>query len=222
MTKSRILIVLIALFFVSCDETQDKRTPLPIWGNRDVEYKMVDGKEVADTIYHVVPSFAYLNQDSVWVSSNDLKDKILVADFFFTNCPSICPPMTTNMKRLNIMTEDLKDKLQFVSFSIDPKRDTPSRIQEYIKLHGIKATNWMFFTGIEAEKTHALAGEFFTFANRDEEVPGGFGHQSHFVLIDTKGHVRGVYDGLKNKEIDSMASDIRFLLEDEYNFTGSK
>jgi len=221
--KNNFFFLLVALTF-GCnqnDESANNRV-LPILGNRDVEYKLLDGVEVADTIYPTVPLFSYINQDSLRVRTSDFKGKVFVADFFFSNCPSICPPMTTNMKRLNIMTQDLAEKVQFLSFSIDPKRDTPSRLKDYIKLNGIEAKNWSFLTGVPAEETHEMAGSYFSFAKQDDEVPGGFGHTSYFVLVDTKGYVRGIYDGLKTEAIDSLAIDLRKLLEYEYNFRGSK
>lgn len=119
------------------------------------------------------------------------------------------------------MTEDLKDHIQFLSFSIDPYRDTPTRLREYIKEHGIKADNWHFFTGGE-EATHELAKEFFNGAEKDPSIPGGFGHTPYFSLVDTKGHIRGIYDGTNSDAIDSLAKDIRILLKTEYNVTGSK
>lgn len=218
--KDRLFFLLLVLVFFSCKpSTEDKR--LPIIGEVDVEQKIVNGKEVVDTIYHQVPSFKYINQDSVWVSSSDLKNKVWVADFFFTYCPSICPPMTTNMKRLSLITKDIKDHVQFLSFSIDPKRDTPSRLREYIKEHSIEANNWYFFTGDE-EATHNLAKEFFNGAEKDETIPGGFGHTPYFSLVDTKGHIRGIYDGTDLDAIDSLENDLRILLKTEYNVTGSK
>ncbi len=217
-----VLLFALAVTIIGCNQTEkteEKR--LPIVGDVDIDYKMVNGKEVADTIYHVVPDFKYINQDSVWISSTDLNGKILITDFFFTHCPTICPPMTTNMKRLNIMTDDLKDHIQFLSFSIDPYRDSPTRLREYIKEHGIKAKNWYFFTG-EEEPTHNLAKEFFNGAQKDESIPGGFGHTPYFSLVDTKGHIRGIYDGTNSDAIDSLAKDIRILLKTEYNVIGSK
>lgn len=219
--KNNIFFILAFLTLISCTGSREDQKKLPIVGEIDIEYKTVNGKEVADTIYHVVPEFKYINQDSLWISSEDLKNKIWISDFFFTHCPTICPPMTTNMKRLNIMTDDLKEHIQFLSFSIDPYRDTPARLREYIREHGIKAKNWYFFTG-EEEATHELAKEFFNGAEKDESIPGGFGHTPYFSLIDTKGHIRGIYDGTNSDAIDSLAKDIRILLKTEYNVTGSK
>lgn len=216
------LIGILSVLTFACGEDEDKNTlALPILGERDVEYKTVDGEEVADTIYHQVPEFEYINQDSIWIDSKDLKGKVWVADFFFTHCPSICPVMTTQMKRLNILTKDLEKQVQFLSFSIDPERDQPSRIREFIKMHGIEAKNWHFLTGDE-EETHLMAKFYFNGAERDPEAEGGFGHTDYFALIDRKGYVRGIYRGTDSKEVDRMEKDIRKLLKHEYGVVGSK
>lgn len=220
--KSFSFILFCALFLFSCDENkQVEKRILPILGERDVDYKMIDGVEVADTIYHLVPEFNYLNQDSVWVSSKDLKDKIWVVDFFFTSCPTICPPMTSNMKFLNESTSDLKEHVQFISFSIDPKRDTPSNLRKYIASRELSTDNWMFLTG-EEDATHLLAKSFFNGAERNDEADGGFGHTDYFALVDTDGHVRGIYKGTDREKVELMEADLRKLLKHEYNIDGSK
>lgn len=217
-----VLVGMLCFLIASCSEESDTNAlVLPILGERDVEYKTVDGEVVADTIYHKVPEFGYINQDSARIDSKDLEGKVWVADFFFTHCPSICPVMTTQMKRLNIMTKDLEKHVQFLSFSIDPERDQPTRIREFIKMHGIEAKNWLFLTGNE-EETHLMAKFYFNGAERDPEAEGGFGHTDYFALIDRKGYVRGIYRGTDSKEVDRMEKDIRKLLEHEYGVVGSK
>ena len=208
------VLLFIGLSLVACKDDSTRR--LPIAGNTEYLEVERNGKIVIDTIYHTIPPFSYLNQDSVYVTEDSFKGKILIADFMFTNCPSICPPMTTNMKRLNVMTKDLAKHVQFVSFSIDPYRDRPARLREYIKEHGIEASNWSFLTNNDENVTHDLAGYFFNFAEKNEEIAGGYGHTSYFSIIDTRGRVRGVYDGLDAKAIDSLENDLRYLLKSEY------
>lgn len=210
-----ISVLLSAVLLVSCEDTSPKRA-LPILGNKDVVYSTVDGKEVADTIYHTIREFEYYNQDSVLVTSKDLKGKVWISDFFFSTCPTICPPMTSQMKRLNSNLSDLSEHIQFLSFSIDPKKDQPSRLREYMKEHGIKATNWMFLTGDEAA-THELGvNYFFVAATDDADEPGGFAHGDIFTLVDHEGRVRGIYHGTETEAVDSLERDVRKLLQIEY------
>lgn len=215
--------VIVLLLFVSCTREEDKKERvLPVIGNFDIEYKLVDGVEVADTVYPTVPFFYFRDQDSNLVRSTDMKGKVWVADFFFTTCQTICPIMTTNMKRLNTSTKDLQDQVQFISFTINPDHDGPSMLRKYIKYHGISASNWKFLTGKE-EETHQLGIENFQiFAGRDDEAEGGFAHSGAFTLVDKEGYVRGVYLGTDTKQVDQLESDLRILLEYEYGITGKK
>lgn len=218
LNRALVLIIALVAIITSCAEEpqeEGKKRVLPIAGERDVVYKMVDGVEVADTIYHTVPSFEYLNHDSVMISSSSFKKKIWVVDFFFTHCPTICPPMTAQMKRLSDKTQDLNDHLQFFSFSIDPKKDQPTRLREYMASYKIEANNWQFLTGKEAS-THLLAKEFFNGAERNDAIDGGFGHTPYFALVDTDGYVRGVYNGTLVDEVNKLEKDIRKLLKYEY------
>ncbi|MDX2362539.1 MAG: SCO family protein [Crocinitomicaceae bacterium] len=208
--------VLCVSFIIGCtSEEEVQELVLPIWGERDVEYSMVDGVEVADTIYHQIPEFKYLNHDSIMVSSEEMKGKVWIVDFFFSHCPTICPPMTAQMKRLSDETQDLNEHLQFMSFSIDPDNDTPSHMRGYMEVYKIEVDNWQFFTGNE-EATHLLAKEFFSGAQRDEFADGGFGHTPNFAIVDHNGHVRGVYNGIDPAQVDSLQSDLRKLLNAEY------
>jgi len=205
----------------SCGEEEKVRV-LPLMGQFDVVYKTVDGVEVADTVYPTIPSFTYLNQDSTVVTSESMKGKVWVADFFFSTCPTICPTMTTQMKRLQAMTKDLEDDLQFISFSINPRYDQPSVLRRYIKHHGIEADNWEFLTGDEAA-THELGVKsFLVHAEADEEAEGGYAHSPAFTLVDKEGIVRGVYIGTDTEDVNRLEEDLRKLLKHEYGVDGSK
>ena len=214
----RLFLVLLVSWIViaSCTE-QKKVRVLPIVGNYDVEYDTINGKEVTDTIYPKIPNFTYLNQDSIQITSSAMKGKVWIADFFFTSCPSICPKMTSQMKRLAILTKDLDKHIQFISFSINPSYDGPSKLRAYRKHYGVTAKNWQFLTGDE-EATHALGVDYFqVFANKDIESAGGYAHSPAFVLVDKEGYVRGVYIGTDTKQVDLLQKDVRKLLAYEYN-----
>lgn len=211
----------IALFSSCGSEPEKKVRALPFVGNFDVVTYEQNGEIHVDSVYPKIPPFRYLNQDSVMVSSSEMKGKIWIANFFFTSCPSICPPMISQMKRMNIMTKDIADKLQFMSFSIDPKTDKPYVLKSYIKNNGIQATNWQFFTGDEV-KTHELGVKnFMVHAEQSDMAPGGFAHSEGLVLVDREGYVRGIYLGTRTDEVDRMEKDIRKLLKIEYG-TDSK
>lgn len=205
------------LVILSCSSNQnEKKRVLPYVGNFDIEYKVVDGKEVADTVYPKMIDFTYLNQDSIKISSKQMKGKIWIAEFFFTTCPTICKPMTKQMIRLNKNTNDIAEHLQFISFTINPKNDSPSVLKKYIKDNKIQTKNWQFFTGDE-EETHRLGIENFQlFAGQDPSIAGGYAHSGEFTLVDKEGYVRGVYLGTNPKEVDKLEQDLRKLLKYEY------
>ena len=217
---SLFFITILSLFLLlSCDQEESNggrdNTGLPYIGQHDVVYQSTDEYKAGDTIFHTVPSFKYLTQDSTFLSSEEIKDKVWIAKFFFTHCPTICPPMTSAMKEVNSELSEHSDKIVFLSFSIDPDRDTPKRLRTYIERHEITADNWYFLTGNE-EATHRLGVKGFQIlAQADKNAPGGFAHSPNFVLVDKQGHIRGVYDGLDASSRDQLVTDARKLLNDE-------
>lgn len=207
------LSLLLALF--SCKD-EPKPRALPYYGNYDVYTIEKDGKQIEDTVYPKIPFFSYLNQDSIKVTSKDLKGKVWIANFFFTSCPSICPPMMSQMRRLNKLTKDIEGEVQFISFSIDPNTDKPSVLRDYIKRNGISTKNWVLLTGNE-KKTHDLGvNHFMVHAKKDAMAAGGFAHSDGMVLVDKEGIVRGIYLGTQTPQVDQLNIDLRKLLRIEY------
>lgn len=199
------------LFLLGC-----KSEPLlPIYGDRDLVYK--DGK-VVDTIFHQIPDFEYTNQNGKTVSKKDVLGRVFVADFFFSTCPTICPKMTSQMKRLQVLTADIEE-LHFLSFTINPENDTPEVLLEYANQYGVDLKNWDFLTGDEAATHHLGVKGFLVHARADEDEPGGFAHSPSLVLIDRSGKIRGVYDGTNTEEVDLLNQDIRKLLRTEYGIS---
>ncbi|WP_343747126.1 SCO family protein [Fluviicola sp.] len=208
---------LILILLTGCNnDPQKKPKALPYFGNYDIVFSETNGVESIDTVYPTIPAFKYLNQDSVMISSKSMKGKVWIANFFFTSCPSICPPMISQMKRLNLLTQDIAPEVQFMSFSIDPKTDQPHVLRTYIKNNGIQTKNWYFFTGNEA-KTHALGVKhFMVHADKDPMAAGGFAHSDGMVLVDREGYVRGVYRGTQTEDVNRLNTDLRKLLDIEY------
>jgi len=204
---------------------------LPKIYNRISQEKIVDSSrsQSAEPLSYIVlngeakkvPDFTFLNQDSLIISNEDYSKKVYVAEFFFTSCPSICPIMNKNMKRVE---ERFGDRIDFgiASFTIDPERDTPSVLKSYAEDYGVFSQNWHFLTG-EKEALYSLANKGFNiFAEVNPKVAGGFEHQGYFALIDKNGFIRSrsdqfgnpivYYMGIDQEEVDVQEVDL--LMED--------
>jgi len=184
---------------------------LPIVGEKEIVSIEKDGKTVTDTIYHKIPAFRFVDQDSVWISNDDVADKIYLADFFFTRCPTICPLLAKNM--LTIAKEfENEERLVILSHTIDAKHDTPAVLKDYATKLGAPS-NWHFLNGPQ-EAVYHIAGKegYFSYAEENPDIPGGFDHSGAFTLVDTNGQVRGVYDGTREDESKKAIEDIRKLL----------
>lgn len=144
-----------------------------------------------------VPSFEFLNQDSLLISDKDYEGKVFVAEFFFTSCPSICPIMSKNL--VEIQNEfSSSENFGIASFSITPDYDTPMVLKEYAEKYGITDLDWHLMTG-DKTKIYDLANSGFNiFAAEMPDAPGGFEHSGLFALIDKKGYIRSRVDEFGN------------------------
>jgi protein SCO1/2 len=186
--------------FISCQK--DEPRELPIIGFHDV----VDG----DTVYHHIPAFRFVNQDSQWVTNQTFSDKIYVADFFFTSCPTICPKLTKSMLQLYEQYEE-ESRLRFLSHSIDTKRDTVGKLALYAGNLGVSSDRWHFVTGDRSE-IFDIADSYYSIAKESPDAPGGFDHSGRLILIDTKGRVRSFCDGTDPEDVKRFSEDIKILL----------
>jgi protein SCO1/2 len=172
--------------------------------------------ESGDSVYHSVPTFTLLNQDSLPVTEEWIQNKIVVVDFFFSTCPTICPIMTKQMRRLQIKLDDPAfDDVRILSVTVNPEFDTPKVLKEYGIKNQADFTKWTFATG-NREVIYDLAfNGFLVNALEDDEAPGGFLHSELFILVDKNGHVRGFYEGTESDDVDNLADDIKLLLKEE-------
>ena len=188
------------------------------------------GKNVEDTLWHKLPDFTLTNQLGHQVSLGDIKgisykndkadtnNKVIVANFFFTHCPTICPSLTQNMKRLQqsiTNAQRVGDKtpsfIQFLSFSVDPERDSVPRLKAWADRFQIDPANWWLLTG-EKKKIYDLCINDMKLGLVDGlGVDTGFIHTDRFVLIDRNRHIRGYYSGLDSASIEKLSADIIFL-----------
>ncbi|MDE0467193.1 MAG: SCO family protein [Candidatus Poribacteria bacterium] len=154
-----------------------------------------------------VPDFSLTDQRGEMLGLSDMKGKIWVADFIFTNCPTICPAMTQEMARLQ--SEFVADPVYFVSFSVDPERDTSAVLSRYAKAYGADERRWHFLTGDKGH-IYQLAEDGFSLAaghNGTELL-----HSTRFVLVAPDGNIYGYYDSRSKPALLRLRRDIKMLL----------
>ncbi len=161
-----------------------------------------------------VQSFTYTNQDGESVSLEDLKGKVWIADFIFTNCETVCPPMTNHMASLqeNMKKEGLEN-VEIVSFSVDPGVDSPEVLKEFGQKFDADFSNWHFLTGYEQSEIEAFAKDSFKTIVQKPKDDDQVTHGTAFYLVDQEGIVRTRYDGVNrsNEDDEEVINDIKAL-----------
>lgn len=217
--SSLVLLFVLLFSFESCRDAKQKdagqqQQKLPYIGMHDVELvKEADGDFRTDSIYYTIPKFSFINQDSAVISHHDYLGQIAVVDFFFSNCPSICPMLSAQMVRVqeSVKKEGLASNVKFLSHTVDPERDTPARLREYADLIGADLSNWNFVTGKAEDIYYQAETGYMLSAFPSDSAEGGFFHTDKIVLLDKQMHIRGLYDGTSTKSVDKLIADILVL-----------
>jgi protein SCO1 len=169
-------------------------------------------KGIENPLDYPVKDFNAVTQDNQPFEKKNLDGKIWVADFIFTNCADVCPPMTANMTKLQKMVEDEElANVEFVSFSVDPTVDTPEKLTEYAKNFGLKDNNWTFLTGYSQEFIETYAKETFKTLVKKPQEGDQVIHQTYFFLVGPDQKVKKIYNGYQEVPYDEMISDIKLL-----------
>ena len=163
---------------------------------------------LTETLAISVPDFRLTNQQGEPLGLSDMAGKIWIADFIFTNCPTICPAMTQEMARLQ--SEFVADPIYFVSFSVDPERDTPKVLSRYASAYGADDRRWHFLTGDKA-KIYQLAEQGFSLAagHKGSEIL----HSPRFVLVKADGNIHDFYNSQSKPAMLRLRRDVKALLE---------
>lgn len=203
--KNKILFaaISICLVVVACTQPVEQ---LPILGQRTVAG--------TDTIYHTIAPFQFVDQDSALVTNATFKDKIYVADFFFTSCRTICPIMKTQMLRVYEATREMPDVL-LLSHSIDPEFDTVALLHDFAARLDVTSNRWHFVTGVKDSIYKIAQTSYYATALEDKTEPDGFIHSGAFLLIDKKSRIRGKYDGTKEEDVNRLIADIKRLRQEQ-------
>lgn len=170
------------------------------------------GKTIRDTLFHKVRDLTLTNQLGQTVSLNkDLKGKILVIDFIFTTCPTVCPRLSANMKELQkSYIKKNPDLVQFISISVDPDRDSVKALRAYADRYDADHDRWWFLTG-NKDSIFNYAKNELGLLLENADVPGDFVHSQKMILLDTVRNIRGYFDGLDKAETKKIADDIAIL-----------
>ncbi|MAU62760.1 MAG: SCO family protein [Flavobacteriaceae bacterium] len=198
------VVVLTSFYYI----LQPKPT-LPIYSPNMVSTELVDESIQFIKKYHKISNFSLTNQNGETVTHENYNNKIYVADFFFTTCPSICPIMTENMFYIQEKTID-KD-IMLVSYSVTPEIDSVLQLKKYAIEKGVNDNKWNLLTGNKKE-IYELARKSYLVAKNDGD--GGkydMIHTENFVLVDKEKRIRGFYDGTNKEEMDKLLNDIQIL-----------
>jgi len=183
---------------------------LPIYQPAQVNYELVDSTIQHQKKYHRIADFSLINQNGDTITQDFYKDKIYVADFFFTTCQTICPIMTGHMHDLQKQTITDPNVL-LLSHSVIPEIDTVAQLKRYAKKKLVNASKWNLVTG-DKKQIYELARKSYL-AVKDDGDGGPYDmiHTENFMLIDKKRQIRGFYDGTDAKEIERLLEDIKIL-----------
>ena len=171
------------------------------------------GKKKIPPVSYVKP-FAFTNQDGLRVTEKDIAGKVVVAEYFFTHCEGICPIMNNNMK---LVYEEFKNDSNFLilSHTSDPDRDSVGQMKKYADSMQVDTRRWIFLTG-RKDSLYNAARVSYTIddpANNLTSIEDQFIHSQFWALVDQKGDVKKIYDGLKESEVKKLIRDATRLLK---------
>ena len=206
-----ILMPLTGYFLVKYYSKQAVHMPGKYYLPDSVVVRERNGKKVTDTIWHKVKNIQFTNQLGKKVSLNDLHGKIIVLDFFFTRCPSICPGLAKSMKRLQDSFVKNDSIVQFISISIDPEHDSVPQLRKFADRYNINHDTWWMVTGDKKEIYDFAINEIK--ANvADPGVDTAFIHTENFFVLDSNRIVRGFYNGFDSVKQAKLVRDIPLLM----------
>ncbi len=171
-----------------------------------------------DTIYYTIPKFyGWKDQDGQPLDFKKVEGKIFVAEFFFSQCKSICPIMTSQMSRIQdeIKKNHWESKVGLLSHTVDPIHDQPAVLKSYAKTHGADFSIWTFANADSAVYEVAQKGYLLS-AFPSDSADGGFFHTDQLTLVDSFFRIRGYYDGTSTKDVDQLIKDLNCLMQERY------
>ncbi|MBK9420585.1 MAG: SCO family protein [Flavobacteriales bacterium] len=171
-----------------------------------------------DTAYFTVPPFHFTDEDGKPFTDKDVENKVLVVDFFFTRCTSICPKMSVQMQQLQLQLDGHEyDDVLFLSHTVDPEHDTPEVLKAYAKRLEADPKRWKFLTGNAPDIYRQGNLGYLLSASAGSSAAENFVHSPQFVLVDKRHHIRGMYDGTSTDAMRDLMTDLNMLLREEHD-----
>ncbi|MEO6630390.1 MAG: SCO family protein [Mucilaginibacter sp.] len=206
---SRLLLICL-LFITGCDDVATK-TELPFYNTPDFTPVWLSPADAGYKNIHTIAPFNLINQQGQSITNKNTTGKIYVANFFFTSCQNICPPMMENLAKV-AKTFNNDKRVLILSHSVTPRRDSVPVLQAYVQKHHINHNNWWLLTGNQpAIYKLARQAYFADDANGFTKGSDEFLHTENLVLVDTKGRIRGVYNGSLQLEVENLIAHIKLL-----------
>ncbi len=211
-----VICILMTNPFSSCKKTataekESRITTLPFYNDPSFTPKWITPGNDSISGMHAIPKFKLVNQLGDTITEKTFANKIYVTDFFFTSCPGICPKMTNNMALIQEEFEQ-DEHVLLLSHSVTPEYDSVPILKNYADAKGVLPNKWHLVTGVRKEIYNL--GRFAYFVEEDLGIPKGdddFLHTENFILVDSKRHIRGIYNGLNKTAISQLIADIRTL-----------
>ena len=218
--KYRIFILSIAvvsiaaiLMFYNVLKPEEK---LPIYQPNMVSFQLVDSTVQHVKRFHKIKDFSLVNQNGEKITNENYRDKIYIADFFFTTCQGICPIMKENMIILQDEYKD-DDQVYLLSHTVTPEIDTKEVLKKYSLEKGVIDSKWNLVTG-DKKQIYNLARKSYLVAEDIEESKlFEMIHTENFVLVDPERRIRGFYDGTDQESMNALIYDIKVLKKEISN-----
>ena len=187
---------------------------LPVYQPAMIDPKLVDESIQFVKKYHTIAPFTMTNQNGQTITEKDYENKVYVADFFFTTCPSICPIMTKNMFSLQEKLKTKYPEVKLLSYSVTPEIDTIEQLKRYAVENKVDDKIWNLVTGDKKEIYILARKSYLVVQNDGNGGPHDMIHTENFVLIDEENRIRGYYDGTDINEMDRLITEIGMLKND--------
>lgn len=200
--------VIISIFY----QILKPREVLPIFQPAQVNEELVDSTIQHVRKYHTIADFSLINQNGKTITQETYKNKIYIADFFFTTCQTICPIMTDHMVILQNQLK-LDPEVMLLSHTVTPKIDSVAQLKKYALEKGVLDAKWNLVTGDKKEIYQLARKSYLAVKSNGDGGEYDMIHTENFILVDQKKRIRGYYDGTNLEDVELLLRDIELLKE---------